>query len=67
MPLKRFKSLIKVSGLVGHLKLGKDMWVEAQSWSSIRVHVVTVMLSKFNAGSRCDKGQENDTVPLLTV
>lgn len=43
------------------------MWVEAQSWSSIRVHVVTVMLSKFNAGSRCDKGQENDTVPLLTV
>lgn len=31
------------------------------------MHVATVMSSKSNAGSRCDKGQENDTVPLLAV
>lgn len=29
------------------------------------VHVVTVMYSKFNAGSRCDKGQE--TVPVFEL
>lgn len=34
---------------------------------AVYVHVVTVMHSKFNAGSRCGKGQENDTAPLLAV
>lgn len=32
---------------------------------AVCVHVVTVLHSKFNAGSRCDKGQENNKVPLL--
>lgn len=31
------------------------------------MHVVTVVHKKLNAGSRCDKGQENDTVLLLAV
>ena len=30
-------------------------------------HVATVMHGKFNAGSRCDKGQENDPVPPLAA
>lgn len=30
-------------------------------------HVVTVMHSKFDVGSRCDKGQVNDKAPLLAV
>lgn len=31
------------------------------------MHVVTVMLSKFDVGSRCDRGQENGKAPPLAV
>lgn len=64
--LKRFKSFWRIR-----------TWRPFRNWEescgdrlgvgTVYEHVVTVMHRKFNAGSRCDKGQENDPVPLLAV
>lgn len=47
-------------------KFEKRRWKELRG-GAVCVHVVTGMHRKFNGGSRCDIGQENNKSPPLVV